>query len=72
MPLYEYYCSRCDAKFEMLRAMNRADESTSCPEGHPQASRLLSLTARPSRAGDDFPEDPGDGGCACGGNCSCG
>ncbi|HEX5939836.1 MAG TPA: zinc ribbon domain-containing protein [Dehalococcoidia bacterium] len=74
MPLYEYYCPKCESKFEMLRSMDRADESTSCPQGHPSATRVLSLTARPAR-GDGFEgafEAEEAAGCACGGNCSCG
>lgn len=72
MPLYEYYCQPCQEKFEMLRSMGRADETTSCPEGHPGATRVLSLIARPA-GGDGFDfeaEAEGGGGC-CGGNCGC-
>ncbi|MEX2237496.1 MAG: zinc ribbon domain-containing protein [Dehalococcoidia bacterium] len=80
MPLYEYYCGKCETKFEMLRSMDRADETTSCPAGHPQATRLLSLVARPASGSDDWDAggdfegegESGGGGCACGGNCSCG
>ncbi|MPZ22041.1 MAG: zinc ribbon domain-containing protein [Dehalococcoidia bacterium] len=79
MPLYEYYCPKCNEKFEMLRSISRADEETSCPSGHPGSTRILSLVARPA-TGDEF-GDLGDlggfdggstGGCACGGACSCG
>lgn len=78
MPLYEYYCQPCQDKFEMLRSMERAEETTSCPQGHPGAARMLSLIARPAGSGDDFfagEEESGDGDgggcCGGGGGCAC-
>ncbi len=49
MPLYEYYCTRCAAKFELLRPMSRADEPATCPKGHGAAARMLSVFARVGR-----------------------
>ncbi|HSP56088.1 MAG TPA: FmdB family zinc ribbon protein, partial [Dehalococcoidia bacterium] len=34
MPLYEYVCQKCQARFEQLRPSNRMDEPASCPSGH--------------------------------------
>ena len=65
MPLYEYYCLTCDQKFEMLRPMSRADEATSCPQGHPGAQRALSLFAVP-RGGTAAECGPGFCACAAG------
>ena len=74
MPLYEYYCRRCAAKFEMLRQMTRADEPATCPKGHGAATRTLSVFARVGRdAAPEFGAAPQSGGCACGGGgCGCG
>ena len=73
MPLYEYYCPTCKTRFELLRAMSEASDATTCPSGHRNAERILSLVA--ARAWDgasDSMSSPGGGGCACGGACSCG
>jgi putative FmdB family regulatory protein len=74
MPLYEYYCRRCAAKFELLRPMTRADEPATCPQGHGAATRMLSVFARVGRdAAPDFDAPAAAGGCACGGgSCGCG
>lgn len=75
MPIYEYYCPKCAAKFEELRPIARADEPALCAKGHRGASRTLSMVA-PVRAGggESFAEMPsGGGGCGCGGGgCGCG
>ncbi len=75
MPLYEYYCRRCAAKFELLRPMSRADEPATCPQGHGAATRMLSVFARVGRGeGAECEPTPSAGaGCACGGGgCGCG
>ena len=75
MPLCEYYCRRCAAKFELLRPMNRADEPATCPKGHGAAARMLSVFARVGRdSGAEYEQMPSAGcGCACGGGgCGCG
>jgi putative FmdB family regulatory protein len=74
MPLYEYYCPRCAAKFELLRPMNRSDEPATCPEGHRGGARTLSVFASVSRDASGVHDPaPSGGGCACGGGgCGCG
>ena len=42
MPLYEYYCEKCDSKFELLRPMSKMDDAASCPECAAEAKRMLS------------------------------
>jgi len=42
MPIYEYICSDCDLKFELLRSLSQANEATSCPQCHNEAKRILS------------------------------
>ena len=60
MPLYEYYCRRCEQRFELLRPVARMDEPALCPKGHDGGERVLSIFAAFSQGG---------GGCA---GCSAG
>ncbi|MFC2045500.1 FmdB family zinc ribbon protein [Chloroflexota bacterium] len=46
MPIYEYLCSSCNNKFELLRPMSQAKENTSCPICKAAAERLLSPFSR--------------------------
>jgi putative FmdB family regulatory protein len=87
MPLYEYYCRDCTARFELLTSYQNADADIICQECHsPQVRRMLSMVARTrkssSGSGDfggdfgdtsDYGESDGFGGgsCGCGGG-SCG
>ena len=73
MPLYEYYCPTCPQKFELLRPMSRSEEPATCPNGHPGASRVLSLFASFARGADGTVSAVGGGGgcAACaGGHCT--
>ncbi len=73
MPLYEYYCRRCEAKFELLRPLGRMDEPAACPRGHAGGERVLSTFAALSRGTDGEVSAVGGGACAgcAGGNCAC-
>jgi putative FmdB family regulatory protein len=42
MPIYEYVCTECKEKFELLRPFSRADEDTECPQCNSKAKRTLS------------------------------
>ncbi len=42
MPIYEYVCTGCNKKFEVLRPFSKADEATDCPECGKKAERALS------------------------------
>jgi putative FmdB family regulatory protein len=74
MPIYEYYCPRCAAKFEQLRPMSEADNPAACAKGHKGASRTLSVFAAVTKdAEGSIATMSGGGGCACGGgSCGCG
>ena len=73
MPLYEYYCRTCSAKFELLRPMSRADEQATCPEGHRGGARTLSVFATVGKGAEGGYESASGSGCACGGGgCGCG
>jgi len=42
MPLYEYYCTECDLKFDLLQRMNEAGKSALCPSCHQKAEQVIS------------------------------
>jgi putative FmdB family regulatory protein len=85
MPIYEFYCSDCRDKFEVLTSYEASQAGMVCASCHgTNVRKLLSVFARPARGGgDDFGNygDAGDygdgedfgggGGCSCGGACSC-
>ena len=73
MATYEYRCRACGATFEERRAMAEADAPATCPDGHVDTKRLLSVFASTSGGGAAMPTAPssGGGGC-CGGACGCG
>ncbi|MFQ6121639.1 MAG: FmdB family zinc ribbon protein [Dehalococcoidales bacterium] len=50
MPIYEYVCSDCSLKFELLRSFSQADEQASCPSCHKNAERIISACASFSRS----------------------
>ncbi len=52
MPLYEYECRECGARFELLRRMNDADRDVRCPKCQAKnAERLVSGFAAGNCAG---------------------
>jgi putative FmdB family regulatory protein len=75
MPLYEYYCTDCETKFEALRPMSKADDPIQCQncEGM-RTSRALSRFAAHIKGGTSAATEhshstkSGCGGCG-GGNC---
>jgi putative FmdB family regulatory protein len=83
VPIYEFYCSDCRDKFEVLTSYEASQAEMVCASCHgTNVRKLLSVFARPARSGggDDYGDagDYGDGedfggggGCACGGACSC-
>lgn len=87
VPLYEYYCSDCQSKFELLVSFDASEaEDIVCARCHGgRVRKLLSVFARPRAvaAGDAFSDygdadygdaesDYGGGSCACGGGgCGC-
>jgi putative FmdB family regulatory protein len=74
MALYEYRCRTCDTTFEVRRPMAAADDAASCPDGHDDTVRLLSVfasvsasgtSATPATAASAAPAAP------CGAHCAC-
>ncbi len=70
MPMYEYYCPTCKARFEKLRSMSASDDAVRCGEGHHGARRLVSVFAMGNRSTESVPVAAG-GGCCGGGGCAC-
>jgi putative FmdB family regulatory protein len=53
MPVYEYYCKRCDGIFEVIRQMSAASQPAPCPACSRKAQRVppTSFAARTMREG---------------------
>lgn len=70
MPRYEYRCLTCDETFEQRRTMAEADLDATCPAGHADTRRLLSVFASTGSASPaaTVPAAPVRG---CGGGCAC-
>lgn len=74
MALYEYFCRECETSFEMRRPMGDADSNITCPQGHLNVRRKISVFASVGASVDVGTSDfaaPSAGGC-CGGACGCG
>jgi len=70
MPIYEYICKDCGARFEMIRSIKDADNSIPCKSCHgDQTQRALSVFY--AQSGSQIIAG-GSGGCAgcSGGSCS--
>jgi putative FmdB family regulatory protein len=70
MPTYEFRCRACGDTFEERRAMAEADAPATCPSGHRDTTRLLSVFAATGSAAPSAATPSGGGGC-CGGACGC-
>jgi len=64
MPLYEYYCHVCNQKFELLRPMSRAGEAATCPAGHADAERLISVFSALAKSAEGDVSSVAGSGCA--------
>jgi putative FmdB family regulatory protein len=69
VPLYEYRCRSCGVVFDERRPASESTWDATCPDGHEDAVRLLSVFA--STGGRSEPAAATGGGC-CGGACGCG
>ena len=63
MPIYEYVCSKCGSKFELLRSLSQSNEEASCPQCHQAAKRVLSTFV--SHSTDDMGFTKSLGGSSC-------
>jgi putative FmdB family regulatory protein len=73
MPIYEYLCPECDARFEELRPLSQVERPALCPRCHRPARRKMSAFACFSTSESGVPRTlPGTGGSCSGcssGNC---
>lgn len=72
MATYEFRCRACGSTFEERRAMADADLPATCPSGHTDTTRLLSVfaaTGAAAPAPSAAPRSTGHGGACCGGGC---
>ncbi len=73
MPLYEYFCPKCAATYELLRPMHRSDEPGTCPKGHSSGARTITAFAPMTKSASGEALPMSGGGCGCGGGaCGCG
>ncbi|MCL4488212.1 MAG: zinc ribbon domain-containing protein [Chloroflexi bacterium] len=74
MPLYEYVCKDCQARFEVRRSMKEIDSPTACPECHGDhvARQISQVLAFSHGDGGSVSTLGGGGGCSScgGGTCS--
>jgi putative FmdB family regulatory protein len=71
VPRYEFRCRDCSTTFEVSRPMSASGEAASCPAGHDDTVRLLSVIGL-ARGGDGATAPAPTGGGCCGGGCGCG
>lgn len=73
MPIFEYRCSKCNTKFEVLHKSTQISEEVTCPNCNSNDSKKLLSTFSASMNGktNNFNYSCGDGmGCA-NGSCGC-
>jgi putative FmdB family regulatory protein len=71
MARYDFRCRSCGSTFEVERPMVEASDPATCPEGHTDTVKLLSMVAiggRAAAAPVPAAAPPRGGGC-CGGAC---
>ncbi len=66
MPIYEYSCTECKTKFELLRSMSQIDEPAECPKCKAPAKRAVtSFLCRSAVVGGGGSESVAGTGSAC-------
>ncbi len=56
MPIYEYQCSECSHRFEMIHGVSDKDLKIICPKcGDPEPQRVISLFSCSGTKGADVP-----------------
>lgn len=62
MPLYEYYCQKCNGIFEELRSMRDSSEAVPCPQCYKDAERIMPTSFAAFTFRDGYPRRiPDDG-----------
>ncbi|MCB0995333.1 MAG: zinc ribbon domain-containing protein [Acidimicrobiales bacterium] len=72
MPFYEFRCRTCATTFTERRSMSESDAPATCPEGHTDTQRMLSVFATSGAAvGGPAPAGPAPAAAPCGAACAC-
>ena len=71
MPIYEYVCTGCELKFELLRPFSKADEAAECHHCQQSAERVLSKFCCFSTDEHGIPSTIGGSSCATCGSSDC-
>ena len=79
MALYEYRCSECKERFDLMRPMSAAYEPAECPQcGSATSQRVISNFVSITPGASALSTNPvmdarmASGGGCCGGGCGCG
>ncbi len=70
MPLYDFRCEECGARFERRLSFSQSDTAVACPTCASQQTRRLLSAVAVLGVGSSAGAAEG-GGCGCGGACSC-
>lgn len=52
MPIYEYFCPKCNSEFELMRPFSESKNAAECPKCKAEAQKLVSGFA--SKTGDNL------------------
>ncbi|WP_083472382.1 FmdB family zinc ribbon protein [Kibdelosporangium phytohabitans] len=71
MPTYEFKCRDCADTFEVNRPMSESSSPATCPTGHTDTVKLLTMAGLAGAASATAPVGggAGGGGGCCGGGC---
>lgn len=73
MPMYDYVCLDCHNQFERIRSSSEADAPQPCPSCKGErVKRRIAVVASFARDKTGATQSQMQGGCGCGGACSCG
>ncbi|MFC2034755.1 zinc ribbon domain-containing protein [Chloroflexota bacterium] len=72
MPIYEYVCTDCESRFELLRPLSQSSDAASCPRCQQSAQRILSSFASFSTNDSGLTAPIGGNACSSCGSSSCG
>ncbi len=48
MPIYEYFCPKCNQEFQLMRPMSKSNEPAPCPNCGTEGQKLISVFASKS------------------------
>lgn len=55
MPIYEYYCPKCQKGFGLMRRVSKMNKPAFCPMCHEKVERLVSAYASEPVSGQHMP-----------------